>query len=71
MIGEISIGGVYMPSLLLLGVVALLLTGIAARLLNLIGAYRLVFYRPLADVALFVLILGALVWCSAPHGSPA
>jgi hypothetical protein len=71
MIGEISLAGVYVPALLLLGALALLLTGIASRFLGLVGAYRIVLYRPLADIALFVLILGVLVWISARPGSPA
>jgi hypothetical protein len=61
MIGEVSIGGVYFPPLLLIGTIALILTGAASWMLNLAGLYRLVAYRPLADIALFVLLLGALV----------
>ncbi len=60
MIGEVSIGGVYLPTILLLAVAALVLTGIATRLLALVGFYRLVAYRPLVDLALFFLILGLL-----------
>ena len=40
MTGEISIGGVYLPSILLLAVAAVILTGIATRLLAFAGAYR-------------------------------
>ncbi|MEG3175076.1 DUF1656 domain-containing protein [Sphingomonas sp. RB3P16] len=60
MIGEVSIAGVYLPTILLLAVAALVLTGIATRLLALVGFYRLVAYRPLVDLALFFLILGLL-----------
>jgi hypothetical protein len=60
MTGEISIGGVYLPTILLLGVVAAVLTGVTTRLLSYFGAYRLVAYRPLVDLALFILILGLL-----------
>jgi Mn2+/Fe2+ NRAMP family transporter len=60
MTGEISIAGVYFPSLLLLAVIAAVLTGIATRLLSFFGAYRAVAYRPLVDLALFVIILGLL-----------
>ena len=60
MIGEISIGGVYLPPVLLLGVLAAVLTGIATRAFGYVGAYRLVAYRPLVDLALFILILGLL-----------
>ncbi len=60
MTGEIAIGGVYLPSILLLGVAAVILTAIATRLLAFAGAYRVVTYRPLVDLAVFVLILGLL-----------
>lgn len=60
MIGEISIGGVFLPTILLLAVLALVLTGIASRLFAFTGVYRWVVYRPLVDLALFVLILGLL-----------
>ena len=60
MIGEVSIFGVYLPALLVLGIIAILLTGVATRLLTLVSAYRAVIYRPLVDLAIFVLILGAL-----------
>jgi len=59
MTGEISIGGVYLPSILLLAVAAVILTGIATRLL----AFA---YRPLVDLALFILILGLLALLTGP-----
>ncbi|WP_242137119.1 DUF1656 domain-containing protein [Sphingomonas sp. TREG-RG-20F-R18-01] len=66
MIGGISIGGVYLPSILLLAIAAVLLTGLASRLLSFAGAYRVVTYRPLVDLALFVLILGLLALLTGP-----
>jgi hypothetical protein len=68
MIGEISIGGVFFPPLLLLGLGALALTGVLTRLLQLTGVYRYVAYRPLVDLSLFVLLLGLAVFLSAPLG---
>jgi hypothetical protein len=68
MIGEVSIGGVYVPALLILAFAALVLTGLLARLLLLISAYRLVAYRPLVDLALFILILGLLAFLTTPLG---
>lgn len=68
MIGEVSIGGVYLPALLLLALAALVLTGLLSRLLALISAYRLVAYRPLVDLALFMLILGLLAALTTPLG---
>ncbi|USI74033.1 DUF1656 domain-containing protein [Sphingomonas morindae] len=70
MIGEVSIGGVYLPTLLLLALAALVLTGLLARLLAVSGLYRFVAYRPLVDLTLFILLLGALVALSAPLGLP-
>jgi hypothetical protein len=68
MIGEISVGGVFFPPLLLLGALALVISGILSRLFQIIGVYRYVAYRPLVDCALFVLILGLIVILSAPFG---
>ncbi|MDO6413545.1 DUF1656 domain-containing protein [Sphingomonas sp. BIUV-7] len=66
MTGEISIGGVYLPTILLLTVAALLLTGLLTRLFAFVGIYRLVAYRPLVDLALFILILGLLALLTGP-----
>lgn len=70
MIGEISIGGVFVPAVLLLGVLALILTGLLTQLFHRIGAYRVVAYRPLVDLALFVLVFGLLTLLTAPLGLP-
>jgi hypothetical protein len=68
MIGEISIGGVFFPPLLLLGLCALALTGVLSRLFQIIGVYRFVAYRPLVDLSLFVLLLGLAVLLTAHLG---
>ena len=60
MIGEISIGGVYIPSLLFLVFAAVVLTALMSRLLSVFGFYRLVAYRPLADIAFFLILLGVI-----------
>lgn len=60
MFTEISIGGVAMPGLLVLGFIALLLTGLSSRLLTGLGIYWLFAHRPLADLSLFFLWLGLL-----------
>jgi hypothetical protein len=70
MIGEVSIGGVFLPAVLVLGVLALVLTGLLTQLLQVIGVYRLVAYRPLVDLALFVLVLGLIALVTAPLGLP-
>ena len=70
MIGEISIGGVLFPPLLLLGLGALALTGVLSRLFQNIGVYRFVAYRPLVDLSLFILLLGLAVLLTAHLGPP-
>jgi putative exporter of polyketide antibiotics len=71
MMGDVELGGVYFPALLLLGAIALILTGLLTRLINLVGGYRVVAYRPLADLALFVLILGLLTFITTKPGGGA
>ncbi len=64
--GEIAIAGVYMPTLLLLAVIAAVLTMLLLRLLDFVGLYRFVAYRALVDLCLYVMVLGALSLL-APH----
>jgi hypothetical protein len=66
MIGEVSIGGVYLPTILLLAVAAVLVTGMVSRLLAFAGVYRVIAYRPLVDLALFILILGLIALLTGP-----
>ena len=67
--GEISLFGVFVPSLLLLAIAAGVLTGIVTRLLSVVGAYRLFAYRPLVDVAIYIFLLGALALVFAAPGT--
>ncbi|WP_188062988.1 DUF1656 domain-containing protein [Sphingobium sp. KCTC 72723] len=60
MTGEIALGGVYVPTLLLLALLALALTWGLTRLIAMLGLYRFLAYRAAVDLGLFVLILGAL-----------
>ncbi len=64
--GEVSLAGVYMPGLLVLAIIALVVTGILTRLFSVTGVYRLIAYRPLVDVALYVIVLGGLVLLFVP-----
>ena len=66
MTGEIAIGGVFLPSILIIAILAVILTGLATRLLSIVGAYRFVAYRPLVDLAVFFIILGLLSWLTGP-----
>lgn len=60
MTGEIALGGVYVPTLLLLALVALVLTWVVTRLIGAAGLYRFLAYRAAVDLSLFVLILCGL-----------
>ncbi|HET6308135.1 MAG TPA: DUF1656 domain-containing protein [Rhodopila sp.] len=60
MIGEIDIYGVFVPILLVWGVLALPVTALVRRILAGIGFYRLVWHRPLVDLSLLVLIMAAI-----------
>ena len=71
MTGEIALGGVYVPTLLLLALVALILAWAVTRLIGALGLYRFLAYRAAVDLSLFVLILGGLgrgmSWCSCAN----
>ncbi|WP_106281904.1 DUF1656 domain-containing protein [Paraburkholderia sp. BL25I1N1] len=65
MIGEISLGGVYIPALVFLGLLALVLFAFVSSLMSILGGYRLFSNRPLVDIALLVILMGAVVVCSS------
>lgn len=67
--GEVSIAGVYMPGLLVLAALALVVTIVLTRIFGIFGAYRLIAYRPLVDVALYLIVLGGLVFLLVPGTS--
>ncbi len=60
MTGEIALGGVYVPTLLLLALVALILSWALTRLIAALGLYRFVAYRAAVDLSLFILVLGGI-----------
>ena len=64
MTGEIAIYGVFVPTLMVLAILAALVTMVLTRLANLIGLYRFVAYRALVDLCLFILVLGLFAWAS-------
>ena len=61
MIGELNVYGVFVPSLLVCVAAALPLTAGLRRLLRWFGFYRLVWHRPQFDLALLIIVLGAVV----------
>ncbi|MBB3593949.1 hypothetical protein FHX08_004352 [Rhizobium sp. BK529] len=57
---EFDVYGVYVPRLLVLMVLSFLLIIVVRRILAWLGAYSLVWHRGLFDLALYVLVLGAV-----------
>ncbi|WP_221033079.1 DUF1656 domain-containing protein [Actomonas aquatica] len=57
---ELNLYGVYVPTLLVLAVTALVLQFGLRRLLALANAYTFVWHRGLFDIALYVVLLGLL-----------
>jgi hypothetical protein len=61
MIVDVDVGGVLLPGLLVLAVVALLATIVVLRFLAIAGGCRVFVHRPLVEIAAFALIYGLLV----------
>ncbi|MEG6509949.1 DUF1656 domain-containing protein [Methyloligella sp. 2.7D] len=59
--GQFDLYGVFVPSLMAWMLAAFLLSVLLRRVLNAVGLYRFVWHRPLFDLALYVLLLGAVV----------
>jgi len=68
MIGDLSTGGVYVPALLVMALLALAVTGIFTQLLRILGLYRIIAYRPAVDLSIFILIVEFLVLVTMPRG---
>jgi hypothetical protein len=71
--GEFDLFGIYLPPLLPAIALAWLLTLALIRALNRMGFYHLVWHRPLANLALYVVVLGGTVFGLAlilPHLRP-
>lgn len=64
---EIDIAGVLVPSLLLWLVIAYALSAVLSALLRRLGFYRLVWHRALFDFAVFVCLLGGVVYLSSEY----
>jgi hypothetical protein len=65
-IAEFDIYGVFVPALLVFAIVTLLLSLALTRLLEAIGFYRFVWHRPLFNLALGVILFGAVVAYAEP-----
>jgi hypothetical protein len=66
MTGELDLYGVFIPSLAAWMLLAFLISLPLRRLLALTGFYRLVWHRPLFDLALYVVLLGGVVAVGQP-----
>jgi hypothetical protein len=59
MIGEVNVSGVFMSSVLVSAVIALVASFLLRRVLSKVGAYRFVWHPALFDTALFVILWAA------------
>ena len=60
MIAELDLHGVFIPALLAWALIALPVSALLTHTLERLGAYRVVWRRPLFDFALFVIVLGGV-----------
>jgi hypothetical protein len=67
MIGEFSLDGVFLSSVLVSAVAALAIAFVLRRLLAWAGAYRLVWHPALFDAALFVIVWAGVVRLPLPR----
>ncbi|EEA01795.1 protein of unknown function DUF1656 [Burkholderia sp. H160] len=61
MIGEIDIFGVFVPSVLVLMLIAYLINLGIRTVFDLVGFYRFVWHRSIFDLGIYVLVLGFVV----------
>ena len=60
MIGEFNLFGVFVPTFLVYASLAYVALALARPLLELIGAYRLVWHQPLVDYSLLVIFMAVI-----------
>ena len=66
MTSEFDLYGVFIPSLAAWMLLAFLVSLPVRRILAWVGFYRLVWHRPLFDLALYVVLLGVVVLVAVP-----
>lgn len=69
MTGELDLYGVFVPSLAAWMLIAFALSLLLRRVLARTGFYRMVWHRPLFDLALYVVLLGLVVSVAVPPTS--
>lgn len=62
---DLDVYGVFVPSLLLGIVTAYVLASVVSRLFQRAGLYRFVWHRALFDFAVFISLLGVIVYLSS------
>ncbi|MDP9918993.1 hypothetical protein J2W24_004662 [Variovorax boronicumulans] len=67
---EVNLFGMQLPWLLLLAAGALPCAWAMRRLLAIVGAYRWIWHPALFDLALYVVVLGALACLTGPTATP-
>jgi hypothetical protein len=65
MIGEVYLFGLYVPTLLLLVVPALVVSRLLSRLFARAGFYRFIWHPALFDFSLFIVVLGGLAFIAS------
>lgn len=68
MIDDLIVGGVFIPGLLVLALIALIGTAVTLRILNATGATRAFSHRPLVELAVFTILFGLLVQAARSVG---
>jgi hypothetical protein len=66
MIAEFNVYGVFVPALAVFAGIAFLLMLVLRQMLEAANLYRFVWHRPLFDLALFVIVFGAVVALAGP-----
>jgi len=66
MTGELDIYGVFVPARFVWMLIAFFISLPVRRTLAWVGFYRLVWHRPLFDLALYVVLLGGVVTIATP-----
>ncbi|MCJ2187678.1 DUF1656 domain-containing protein [Novosphingobium beihaiensis] len=66
--GEFAIYGIFLPTLLVFGAIASVCTLALMRLADRFGFYRFVAYRALVDLALYVIVFGAVTFLAPLFG---
>ncbi|KAB1069959.1 DUF1656 domain-containing protein [Methylobacterium planeticum] len=69
MTGELDLYGVFIPGLAAWMLIAFAVSVPLRRILARAGFYRLVWHRPLFDLALYVVLLGIVVSVAVPFAS--